>query len=103
MMNELIIRSGPGIKAKKTGREFLFAHGPFQNHYRGQAAADDQAKQYGGRDDFKLLVVLRRMQAREKQFPKIFSQHEKPLVDISPIKAPILFNVHTFFRKYNLK
>ena len=38
--------------------EFLFAHRSSQNHYRGQAAGDDQAKQYGGRDNFKLLVVL---------------------------------------------
>ena len=42
------------------------------------------------------------MQAWEKQFSQIIFQHEKPLVDIKPIEAPIPSNVHTFFGKYIL-
>ena len=38
--------------------EFLIANSPSQNHYRDQDAADDQAKRYGGRDNFKLVSVL---------------------------------------------
>ena len=38
--------------------KFLMAHNSSQNHYRGHAAGDDQAKRYGGRDNFNLLVIL---------------------------------------------
>jgi len=33
----------------------------------------------------------------------IIFQHEKPLIGIKSISAPIPFNVHTFFGKYILK
>lgn len=75
----------------------LSAHSSSQNHYRDHDAGDDQAKGYGGRDNFKFAIVLCEMQAWEKQFPKIIFQHEKPLVDIKLISVPVPFKVHTFF------
>jgi hypothetical protein len=75
----------------------LSAHNSSQNHYRDQDAGDDQAKGYGGRDNSKFAIVLCEMQAWEQQSSKIIFQHEKPLVDIKLISAPVPFKVHTFF------
>jgi hypothetical protein len=56
--------------------EILLAHSSSQNHYRDHDAADDQAKRYGGRDNFKFVPVLCEMQAWEQQFSKIIFQHK---------------------------
>jgi hypothetical protein len=74
--------------------KLLPAHISSQNHYRDHDAGDDQAKGYGGRDNFKFVPVLCEMQAWEQQSSKIIFQHKKPLIGIKPISAPIPFNVH---------
>jgi hypothetical protein len=95
--------AGFQVVTQQESWKFLSAHISSQNHYRDHDAGDDQAKGYGARDNFKFVPVLCEMQAWEQQFPKIIFQHEKPLIGIKSISAPIPFNVHTFCGKYILK
>src|ERR1035437_1367933 len=83
--------AGFQVVTQQESWKFLSAHISSQNHYRDHDAGDDQAKGYGARDNFKFVPVLCEMQAWEQQFPKIIFQHEKPLIGIKFISAPIPF------------
>jgi hypothetical protein len=51
--------------------KFLLAHSPSQNYYRDHAAGDEQAKRYGGRDNFKPVVSCEECKRGKNNFPKI--------------------------------
>ena len=74
-----------GVKRLESGK-YLLTDNPSQNHYRSQDTAADQAERYGGRDDFKFVSVLCRLQSWEQQFTKIIFQHERLWLILNPLK-----------------